>query len=124
MEDYNVTIAKASKELTHKERVRIKDTTNALSLDEVTQDGPVLIDLDFYAVLNVHNEKSESIDYTVCILVDKAGTKYRTGSPSFLTALDEIMVDMADCDEPWQLEVSRRPSKNYKGKEFLTCSVV
>lgn len=124
MEGYNVTIAKASKELTHKERVRMKDTTNALSLDEVTKDGPVLIDLDFYAVLNVHNEKSESIDYTVCILVDKAGTKYRTGSPSFLTAMDEIMVDMADCDEPWQLEVSRRPSKNYKGKEFLTCSVV
>ena len=102
----------------------MKDTTHALSLDEVTQDGPVLIDLDFYAVLNVHNEKSESIDYTVCIIVDKAGTKFRTGSPSFLTALDEIMVDMADCDEPWQLEVSRRPSKNYKGKEFLTCSVV
>lgn len=124
MEGYNVIIVKASKELSHKERVRMKDTTNALSLDEVTQDGPVLIDLDFYAVLNVHNEKSESIDYTVCILVDKAGTKYRTGSPSFLTALDEIMVDMADCDEPWQLEVSRRPSKNYKGKEFLTCSVV
>lgn len=124
MEGYNVTIVKASKELTHKERVRMKDTTNALSLDEVTQDGPVLIDLDFYAVLNVHNEKSESIDYTVCILVDTAGTKYRTGSPSFLTALDEIMVDMADCDESWQLEVSRRPSKNYKGKEFLTCSVV
>lgn len=124
MEGYNVTIVKASKELTHKERVRMKDTTNALSLDEVTQDGPVLIDLDFYAVLNVHNERSESVDYTVCILVDKAGTKFRTGSPSFLTALDEIMVDMADCDEPWQLEVSRRPSKNYKGKEFLTCSVV
>ena len=124
MEGYNVTIVKASKELSHKERVRMKDTTNALSLDRVTQDGPVLIDLDFYAVLNVHNEKSESIDYTVCILVDKAGTKYRTGSPSFLTALDEIMVDMADCDEPWQLEISRRPSKNYKGKEFLTCSVV
>ena len=124
MEGYNVTITKTSKELTHKERVRMKDTTNALSLDEVTKDGPVLIDLDFYAVLNVHNEKSESIDYTVCILVDKRGIKYRTGSPSFLTALDEIMVDMADCDEPWQLEVSRRPSKNYKGKEFLTCSVV
>lgn len=124
MEGYNVTIVKASKELSHKERVRIKDTTNALSLDGVTQDGPVLIDLDFYAVLNVHNEKSESIDYTVCILVDKAGTKYRTGSPSFLTALDAIMVDMADCDETWQLEVSRHPSKNHKGKEFLTCSVV
>ena len=124
MEGYNVTIVKTSKELSHKERVRMKDTTNALSMDEITQDGPVLIDLDFYAILNVHNERSESVDYTVCILVDKAGTKYRTGSPSFLTALDEIMVDMADCDEPWQLEVSRRPSKNYKGKEFLTCSVV
>ena len=124
MEGYNVTIVKASKELSHKERVRMKDTTNAISMDEITKDGPVLIDLDFYAVLNVHNERSESVDYTVCILVDKSGTKYRTGSPSFLTALYEIMADMADCDETWQLEVSRRPSKNYKGKEFLTCSVV
>lgn len=124
MEGYNVTIVKASKELSHKERVRMKDTTNAIKMDEITQDGPALIDLDFYAVLNVHNERSESIDYTVCILVDKAGTKYRTGSPSFMTALDEIMVDMADCDEPWQLEVSRHPSKNRTGKEFLTCSVV
>ena len=124
MEGYNVTITKTSKELTHKERVRMKDTTNALSLDERTQYSPILIDLDFYVVLDVHNEKSESIDYTVCILVDKAGTKYRTGSPSFLTSLDEIMVHRADCDEPWQSQVSRRPSKNYKGKEFLTCSVV
>lgn len=124
MEGYNVTIVKASKELSHKERVRMKDTTNAIKMDEITQDGPVLIDLDFYAVLNVHNERSESVDYTVCILVDKSGTKYRTGSPSFMTALDEIMVDMADCDEPWQLEVSRHPSKNRMGKEFLTCSVV
>ena len=124
MEGYSVNIAKCSKELTHKERVQIKDMSNAVSMDELTANGPVTLDVAFYAVLVVHNERSESVDYTVCVLVDKAGTKYRTGSPSFMNSLEDIMADMDGCDEEWNLEVSRQPSKNYKGKEFLTCSVV
>lgn len=124
MEGYSVNIAKCSKELTHKERVQIKDMSNAVSMDELTANGPVTLDVAFYAVLDVHNERSESVDYTVCVLVDKAGTKYRTGSPSFMSSLEDIMADMDGCDEEWNLEVSRQPSKNYKGKEFLTCSVV
>lgn len=124
MEGYSVKITKCSKDLTHKERVQLKDTTNAISMDDLTKDGPVALDVAFYAFLEIHNERSESVDYSVCVLVDKAGAKYRTGSPSFMSALDDIMADMDGCDEPWQLEVSRQPSKNYKGKEFLTCSVV
>lgn len=124
MDGYSVKIRTCSKELSHKERVQFKDTRNAVSMDDLTKDGPVLLDVDFYAILDVHNERSESVDYTVCLLVDKGGTKYRTGSESFMSTLDGIMDDMSGCDEPWQLEVSRCPSKNYKGKEFLTCSVV
>lgn len=124
MEGYSVNIVKCSKELTHKERVQIKDMSNAVSMDELTANGPVTLDVAFYAVLDVHNERSESVDYTVCVLVDKAGTKYRTGSPSLMSSLEDIMADMDGCDEEWNLEVSRQPSKNYKGKEFLTCSVV
>ena len=124
MEGYSVKIRTASKDLMHKERVQLKDTTNATGLDQLTQDGPVVLDIAFYAILDIHNEKSENKDYSVCVMVDKGGNKFCTSSPSFITTMEDIMADMDGCDEEWSLEVHRRPSNNYKGKEFLTCSVV
>ena len=124
MEGYSVKMRTASKDLTHKERVQLKDTTNATGLDQLTQDGPVVLDIAFYAILDIHNEKSENKDYSVCVMVDKGGNKFCTSSPSFITTMEDIMADMDGCDEEWSLEVQRRPSNNYKGKEFLTCSVV
>ena len=84
-EDYNATIRECSKELSARERVLIKDTTNAIPLDEATSDSdsPLVISPDFYAVLDVHNEKSDNKDYTKYILVDKNGNKFVTGSDSF-----------------------------------------
>ena len=32
--------------------------------------------------------------------------------------------EMKDEDEEWAIKVYRLPSKNYKGKEFITCSVI
>ena len=124
MTGYSVKIQYCSKELTARDRVAIKDTTNAVSLDEATKDSNVIIDLDYYAKLAVHNEHSEDKDYNKYIIVAKDGTKYVTGSTSFLTAMEEIVEEMADSGEDFQLEVYRMPSKNYKGKEFLTCSIV
>ena len=58
-------------------------------------------------------------------MVDKAGNKFNTGSNSFITALEEIIDEMADAgEENIQIEVYRKPSKNYKGKDFITCSVI
>lgn len=124
MTGYSVKIQYCSKELTARDRVAIKDTTNAVSLDEATQSSNVIIDIDYYAKLAVHNEHSEDKDYEKYIIVAKDGTKYVTGSTSFLTAMEEIVEEMADSGEDFQLEVYRMPSKNYKGKEFLTCSIV
>lgn len=124
MTGYNVKITYCSKELSARDRVAIKDTTNAVSLDEATQSSNVIIDIDYYAKLAVHNEHSEDKDYEKYIIVAKDGTKYVTGSVSFLTAMEEIVEEMADSGEDFQLEVYRMPSKNYKGKEFLTCSIV
>lgn len=124
MTGYSVKIQYCSKELTARDRVAIKDTTNAVSLDEATKDSKVIIDLDYYAKLAVHNEHSEDKDYDKYIIVAKDGTKYVTGSISFITAMEEIVDEMADSGEDFQLEVYRMPSKNYKGKEFLTCSIV
>lgn len=124
MTGYSVKILYCSKELTARDRVAIKDTTNAISLDEATQASNVTIDIDYYAKLAVHNEHSEDKDYEKYIIVAKDGKKYVTGSTSFLTAMEEIVEEMADSGEDFQIVVYRMPSKNYKGKEFLTCSIV
>lgn len=124
MEGYNVTIREVSKPISAKQKVMLKDTTNALSLDELTQEAKFVFEPDFYAVLDVHNPKSEDKDYVKYIIVDKAGVKLVTGSESFFTSFRDIMDEMSDCDEEFSIEAYRMPSKNYKGKEFITCSIV
>ncbi len=124
MQGYSVTIKYVSKELSAKERVMIKDTTNAVSLDEVTQGAKFVFEPDYYAILNVHNDKSEDKDYTKYLIVDKGGNKIVTGSESFFTAFNDIMGEMEGTDETFEIEAYRLPSKNYKGKEFITCSIV
>lgn len=124
MEGYSVKIREVSKDITAKERVMLKDTTNAISLDGVTQGAKFVFEPAYYAILDVHNDKSEDKDYIKYIIVDKAGTKLVTGSESFFTSFKSIMDEMDGCDEEFSIEAYRMPSKNYKGKEFITCSVV
>lgn len=124
MTGYSVKIVNASKELSARDRVAVKDTTNAIALDEATKDSPLVIAIDYYVELAVHNEKSEDKDYKKYVVVDKSGNKFVTGSASFFTAMLEIMDEMTDAGEDFEIQVYRMPSKNYKGKEFLTCSIV
>ena len=123
MEGYSVNIREVSRSITAKERVKLKDTTNAISLDEVTREGKFVFEPDYYAILDVHNEQSEDKDYIKYVIVDKAGTKLVTGSNSFFTAFKDMMDERAGCDEEFSIEAYRMPSKNYKGKEFITCSI-
>ena len=83
-----------------------------------------MIAIDYYVELAVHNERSEDKDYKKYVVVDKSGNKFVTGSESFFTAMFEIMEEMADAGEDFEIQVYRMPSKNYNGKEFLTCSIV
>lgn len=125
MEGYSVKISKAPNTLTAKERIKLKDTSNAVSLDEATTDASVVIDYAYHAVLDIHNEKSDNKDYTKTIVVDKAGNKFVTGSESFTSALENIVDEMNEAGEDdFQIEVYRKDSKNYKGKTFITCSIV
>lgn len=124
MTGFEAKIREASKELTAKERVKFKDTTNAIQLDDATKETPLVIAPDFYVVLDIHNDRSEDKDYVKYIIVDKSGNKFVTGSESFFSAFKSIFAEMADCGEDYEIEVYRLPSKNYKGKEFLTCSIV
>lgn len=124
MNGYEAVIRLSTKELTPKEKVMIKDYKNAVSIDEATQQGRVLIDYDYHVVLDIHNENSDNKDYTKVIVVSKDGTKYVTGSKSFLNALEDITSEMVGVDEAFQIEAFRKDSKNYKGKQFITCSIV
>lgn len=122
--DYSVSVKEVSKELTHKERVQITDLTDCVKLDTATQEGPVLIDLDYYAVLAIHNEKSTDKDYENYVVADKNGIRYATGSKSFFNNLVDICEEMQGSDETWQVKAYRKPSKNRQGKDFITCSIV
>ena len=127
MKAYEVAIKESSKELTAKEKIRIKDLSNSTNLDALTQEqDSVIIDYDYHVILAIHNEKSKDRpDYENVVVVDKAGNKFNTGSNSFITALEEIIDEMVDAgEENIQIEVYRKPSKNYKGKDFITCSVI
>lgn len=123
--DYEVKINTVSKELTARERVMLKDTRNAVKLDEAVKDTPLVISPAYYAVLDVHNEKSkEDKDFQNFVVVDTAGNKYVTGSTSFFEAFTEIVEEMSGTGEDYEIEIYKLDSKNYKGKQFITCSIV
>ena len=126
--NFKATIGLISKELTARERIMLKDTTDAIKLDEATQetDGGILVALSHYAVLDIHNEKSDTTDYKNYILVDTDGQKYVTGSESFYRAFTDIIDELTDAGEPVEgttFKIYRHPSKNYSGKDFITCGL-
>lgn len=123
--DYEVKINSTSKELTARERVMLKDTRNAIKLDEAVSETPLVISPDYYAILDIHNEKSkEDKDFQNYVVVDIDGNKYVTGSTSFFEAFTEIVEEMDGTGEEYQIEIYKLDSKNYKGKQFITCSIV
>ena len=125
--EYVVTVRETSKDMTAKEKIMIKDFSNAASLDALTAEGNnLVIDFAYYAILDVHNEKADRPDYTKVVVVDKAGTKYVTGSDAFIRSLTQIVEDMTEAGEAdnIQLEVFRKESTNYKGKTFITVSLI
>lgn len=123
--DYEVKIKSVSKELTARERVMLKDTRNAIKLDEAVSETPLVISPDYYAVLDIHNEKSkEDKDFENYIVVDTDGNKYVTGSHSFYEAFTEIVDEMNGTGEDYEIQIYKLDSKNYKGKQFITCSIV
>lgn len=129
-ENYTSTIREASRELSAKERVMFKDMANATSLvDFVSAQREIgekaIIDVADFAVIDVHNPKAQdNTDYTIYLVIDKNGNKFYTSSEAFWSAFSNIYAEMKDADEEWGIEAVLIPSKNYKGKEILTCSLV
>lgn len=127
--NFTATISESSRELTPKERVMFKDTGNAKSMVDYAHEcaeagARAIIDFKDFVVVNVHNEAVEDKDYINYILIDKEGNKFYTCSESFWNSFKNIYAEMKDSDEDWGVELNLLPSKNYKGKEILTCSLV
>ena len=126
-EGYKVEIVAASRELNVREKIALKDLANAKSLDTLLNDvDSYLIQPAAYLELAVHNERSkQDKDYKKYLILDANGEKYVTGSDSFWTAFRDIFDTMRSeaPDEVYSIEVLKKPSQNYKGKSFLTCSL-
>lgn len=125
-EEYNVQIIETTKELTARERIKMKDLSRAIPLDEtVTTESPLVIAPADYAVLNVHNEKADEKDYTKYLILDAQGNTYVTGSHSFFNSFSDIFYEMREANESgYEIEIFKKESTNYKGKHFLTCSII
>lgn len=122
-EGYKATLRESSRELSPIEKFRVTDMGNAQPLDVLTNDGPLLIDYAFYAVVDVVNPMSkDNQEYTKYVVGDKAGNLYITSSDSFYTQLQAIIECMGDADG-WMLEVFQKASSNYPGRNFLTATV-
>lgn len=125
MTGYSAKVVNSSKELSAVEKIALKDTGDCERLDALTSDGTVTIELDYYAEIAIHNEKSKDKDYSQIVVVAKDGTRFVTGSESFKTSLEDIYEEMYDAGEADNivLKVYRVESKNYAGKQFIKCSL-
>lgn len=128
--NYSASIAEASRELSPKEKVMFKDLGNATKLNDLaegamTNGGKAIIDnIVDYAVIAIHNEASEDVDYNNYLIIDGNGDKYYTGSTPFWNSFKGIWDEMHDSGEQWGIQLNLIPSKNFAGKTVLTCSLV
>lgn len=124
MEGYKATFIESSMEVSKKDRINLRKMDDCISLDESCDESKVLISHPEHVIISVHNEKAEGDkDYLCYIIFDgETGTKYKTGSEAFWSEYTEIREEMDG--EPFSIEVYKMPSKNYKGKSFITCNVV
>ena len=125
MAEYKATVKESSWEMSAREKLRYTDFTDVVQLDEATQAGDLIIDVDKWAVVMVDNEKSDTVDYVKYVIIDKEGQVYVTGSESFWRSFTAIYEVMSEEEETvYSIKVYRRESKNYKGKDFLTCRII
>ncbi len=127
---YSASIKESSRELSPKERVMFKDLGNAIKLNDMAEEAmkndakAIITKVVDYVIVGVHNEKSDDTDYDNYLVIDADGNKYYTGSSAFWNSFKSIWDEMHDAGEDWGIQLNLIPSKNYKGKTVLTCSLI
>lgn len=124
-QNYYCKILESNGEFDAYERVMYKDLGDAIPLDDATQQGPVVIEYEKHLILGIHNEKSEDKDYEKCVVIDPEGRKFVCGGATFIRELENIVAELSDAGiiSGFNIKVYRKASNNYKGKDFITCSL-
>ena len=132
--DYNVKIIDIYDDtnITLEDKIAMKLFSDNVSINaecESVPDKSIVIPVQNYAVMRVHNERSDNKDYNVYCLISTDGTHYTTSSESFWNTFSTISDELKDNDinlmnTPIYLKCLLKPSKNRQGKDFLTCSIV
>ena len=91
-----------------------KDLGNAESMIDyaraaIEQGAKATIDVADFAVISIHNEATDDVDYTNYLLIDKNGNKYYTGSESFWNSFKNIYNEMKDSEEEQTPIVEEEP---------------
>lgn len=129
---YESHIKFASRDLNPIEKIKMKDLASTLSLDDELKNAEgnkLLISPDLLLEIEIHNPKAKggSEDYTVFVVVDgETGVRYRTSSESFKVAISDIWRELTEAGvAPTEIKLLafRKPSKNFAGKDFLTCTI-
>lgn len=121
---YKVEILESTHDLSARDRLKLKDTTNAVKLDAaLTGDEPIIITPIDYAVLQIFSDKVEE-PYNNYVVCDESGQKFITGSKSFWQSFIDIWHEMVEETGSYQIEIYKVESKNYAGKHFITCSIL
>ena len=121
-------IEAGGREFTKKELAVIKTSLQScVDINAATENGNSLVlNVAAYAVIEIENDRSKGEKvYQKIMVVDNDGAMYITGSPSFIENFRSVM-EVMDGEDPasWGLEIFQMESRNYKGKNFITCKVV
>lgn len=123
---YKAKVVKATKEVSAREKIRLKNFSDFIQLDEATENDSVLIDIDYVATVHVENDKSDNPEYYKQVYIDKNGQGYVSGSETLFRQFEDIYEEMKNegLENEVTIKVYKVPSKNFKGKSFLTCNLV
>lgn len=130
-ETYESTITFTTRELNPIEKIKLKDLTATVALDDELKSIPdhkLTFTPELIVIVSVHNPKAKSnLDYETLVFTDsETGVRYRTSSMSFKSAVLDIVHDLIlENINPntVPLVAYTRPSKNFTGKDFLTCTI-
>lgn len=129
MEGYRAEIIEGSRVFNKVEKILITAGTHTPLEADIAQ-ADVVVDIEWWAKVAIHNEKSENKDYNVFLVKDKmTGIIYQTSSSSFIASFENIWnimtEDMEDTTHPcYSIVCKQKESNNYKGKFFFTCDIV
>lgn len=126
---YSAEVAQASRQLTAAQKLAYEDTSDMRSLNEVSADM-IIEGIVNWAWVKIHNDRlEENPDYDVFVIDTESGEQFYTSSPSFreaFTHIWEVVGSDWNNEEPMKIDIKlkRIPSRNYKGKEILSCKYV